>query len=121
MYANTSCNLTFNCSDDLLFDEDFAQSVKSFNSNRHTSTTVYQFERFSRDDSVSAHELDCTDLDPILEICVHETSKGTTLPLAGTNERHVQLPSPDKEFMDLQLVDPSNGLNTGAVHCAIDS
>ena len=103
-------------SGDLAHDEALAQSVKSFNSNS-TSTTLYQFDQFSRDDSVAAHELDCTDLDPILEICVHETSKEMTLPLAETIEPHVQLPSPDKEFMD-QLVEQSNG-NTGAVHCMI--
>ena len=74
---------------------------------------MYQFEQFSRDDSVAALELDHTDMDPILEICVHETSKGTILPLAEFDRPHVQLPSPDKEFMD-QLVEPSNG-NAGAV------
>jgi hypothetical protein len=75
---------------------------------------VHQFEQFSHDDSVASLAMDCTDMDPILEICVHETSKGTTLPLADLNRPHVQLPSPDKEFMD-QLVEPSNG-KTGAVH-----
>ena len=78
---------------------------------------MYQFEQFSHDDSVAEHELDCTDLDPILEICVHETSKGMILPLVETIGSHVQLPSPDKEFMD-QLVEPSGG-NTGAMHCMI--
>ena len=81
------------------------------------STVVYQFEQFSRDDSVAALAMDCTDMDPILEICVHETSKGMTLPLAEFNGPHVQLPSPDKDFMD-QLVDPTSG-NTGRVKLCI--
>ena len=74
---------------------------------------MYQFEQFSRDNSVAALTTDCTDVDPILEICVHETSKGMTLPLAEFNGPHVQLPSPDKEFMD-QLVETSSG-NKGGV------
>ena len=104
------------CSGDLALYEDLAQSAKSFNPNS-TSNIVYQFEQFSHDDSVAAHELDCTDPDPILEICVHETSKGMTPPLVENIGPHIQLLSPDKEFMD-QLVEPSDG-NTGTVHCMI--
>ena len=110
--------MSFDYSGDLTLDEDLAKSVKTFKSNStYRSTTVYQFEEFSRDDSVAAHELDCTSLDPILEICVYETSEGTTLPLVDTNSPQVQLPSPDKEFME-QLVEHSNG-KKGTMHCTI--
>lgn len=100
-------------SGDLTLAEDFTRSVRHFNTINTTTTVNNQFEEFSHDDSVTTNELDCTDLDPILEICVDENSKGTSLSLVDSNEPHVQLPSPDKEFMDL-LVEHSSG-NTGAV------
>ena len=50
-------------------------------------TTVYQLEQFSHVDSVTAHKLDCTDLDPMLEKCIDETGNGTTLPLVDSNEK----------------------------------
>ena len=79
------------------------------------TATVYQFERFSRDDSVSIHELDYTDLDPILEICIDENSRGTTLSFGDSSKPHVQLPSPDKEFMDLLVKHSSDNTGTHAL------
>ena len=74
---------------------------------------MHLFEQFSCDDGVTAHDLDCTDLDPILEICIDDDIKGETQSLMTSNEPRVQLPSPDKEFMN-QLVEGSSN-SAGAV------
>ena len=95
-----------NCSNDLRLDENFMQSIR-FSSHVVLKTMEPPVEQFSHDDSVTAHTIDCTGLDPILEICITDdtSNEEEPQPLVATNE--TRLPSPDKDFMN-QVVQESN-------------
>lgn len=99
----------YNSSDDLKLEEDFVQSVTR--SNTSDQVTVGQrFEEYCQDESVFAHNVDSTDLDPILEICITDSdidSEEDSRLLVMTNKP--KFPSPDREFMDQLVKQPNRG------------
>ena len=109
------------CSDDLKLDEDFVPETKKSTTKRLTTlsltTQLHHFEHYCQDESISAENADCTDLDPILEMFINEcvdNERGSEELLLATNRP--QLPSPDKAFMDkLLLVEQSKGDTGGSI------
>ena len=97
-------------SDDLRLDKSFVESTKHSVSVTTSTAGAYIFENYIHDESVLAHDVDCTGLDPILEICITDGDviEEEAKPWDLVTANRPRLPSPDREFMD-QLIKQSNG------------